>query len=77
MYSALHRVFAQVEEVLALFPAWESPPADSIAGGSSTEPSENRYGQSVNESVAAVAGVQGSLVTTTTGTWVLRIYMHM
>ena len=67
MYSALHRVFAQVEELLALFPGWESPPADSIAGGSSTEPSENRYGQSGNESVA---GVQGSLVTTTTGTWV-------
>ena len=67
VYSALHRVFAQVEELLARFPACETPPADSIAGGSSTEPSENRYGQSGNESVA---GVQGSLVTTTTGTWV-------
>ena len=64
VYSALHWVFAQVEELLALFPGWESPPADSIAGGSSTEPSENRYGQSGNESVA---GVQGSLVTTTLG----------
>ena len=51
--------------------------ADSIASGSSTEPSVNGCSQSGKESPSPFAEVDWCLVTAATGTWFSDLHSHM